>query len=255
MRTGSTGKWLTSAKHVLLNSALYVKQQPRAVASSESMTRIILGAVQRMLDEHGGPVLVALDGPSGAGKSTVAAALAAVTRAVVVPTDDFFSAEITAAQWDARGAPERARDAIDWRRLRRDALEPLRAGRAAEWHSFDFAAGERLDGTYAMSFDVVRRDPAPVIILDGAYSTRPELADLIDLSILIEVPAAVRLQRLAAREAPAFFAAWHARWDAAEAFHFTHVRPPATFDLIVDGMSPDAALVEHDPVGINSPAA
>jgi len=210
------------------------------------MSRIILDAVQRVLDQHGGPVLVAVDGPSGAGKSTVAAALAAATGGVVVPNDDFFAAEITATQWDARDAAERARDGVDWRRLRREALEPLSAWRAAEWHPFDFAGGERPDGTYAMSVDVVHRDPAPVIILDGAYSTRPELADLIDLSILIDVPAAVRQQRLAAREAPAFLAAWHARWDAAEAFYFTHVRPPATFDLVIDGMSPDAAHFEHD---------
>jgi uridine kinase len=200
------------------------------------MTRIIMDAVQRLLAERR-PVVVAIDGPSGAGKSTVAAALAAAIDAVVVPSDDFFAAEITATQWDARDGSERARDCLDWRRLRRDALEPLRAGRAAEWHPFDFAAGERSDGTYGMSVDVVRRDPAPIIILEGAYSTRPELTDLIDLSILMDVPPAVRWQRLADREPPAFLAAWHARWDAAEAFYFTHVRPLASFDLIVDGMS------------------
>ena len=209
---------------------------------SRSIPRIVLDAIRRVLDEQGGPVLVAVDGPSGAGKSTEAAVLATSTGAVVVPSGDFFAAEITATQWEARDAAERARDCIDWRRLRRDALEPLRAGRAAEWHPFDFAAGERPDGTYAMARDVVRREPAPVIIVDGAYSARPELADLIDVSILIDVPASVREQRLASREAPAFLAAWHARWDAAEAFYFDNIRPPVTFDLIVDGMSGDAVL-------------
>jgi uridine kinase len=201
---------------------------------SQSIPRIVLDAITRLLDEQGGPVLVAVDGPSGAGKSTVAAALAMASNAVVIPSDDFFAAEITAAKWDARDAAERARDCIDWRRLRRDALEPLRAGRAAEWRPFDFAAGERPDGTYAMARDLVRREPAPVVIVDGAYSARPELADLIDLSILIDVPAAVRHERLAAREAPAFLAAWHARWDSAESFYFDRNRPQATFDLIVD---------------------
>jgi uridine kinase len=129
--------------------------------------------------------------------------------------------------------------------LRRDALEPLCAGRAAEWHPFDFAAGERPDGTYAMARDLVRREPAPVIILDGAYSARPEHADLIDLSILIDVPAVVREQRLTARDTPAFLAAWHARWDAAESFYFEQIRPAGTFDLIVDGSSWDASLVER----------
>jgi uridine kinase len=210
--------------------------QPRFVADPGSAIPIIVDAIQRLLDGEGGPVVVAVDGPSGAGKSTVAAALAAATSAVVVPGDDFFAAEITAADWDARDPSERARDCIDWRPLRRDALEPLRAGRIAEWRSFEFADGERADGTYAMSSEVSRRDPAQIIILDGAYSSRPELADLIDLSILIDAPASVRQLRLAEREEPSFLAAWHARWDAAEAFYFTHLRPPPTVDLVVDGL-------------------
>ena len=110
---------------------------------------------------------------------------------------------------------------------------PSGAGKSAEWHPFDFVAGERSDGTYSMSPTVVRRDPAPVIILDGAYSARPELADLIDLSILVDAPIAVRQHRMASRDAPVFLAAWHARWDAAEEFYFSRVRPPASFALVV----------------------
>jgi uridine kinase len=199
------------------------------------MTHTIGDAVLRVLDERGPPVVVALDGRSGAGKSTVAAALADRLRATVIPTDDFFAAEITDAAWEARTAAERARDGIDWRRMRRSALDPLLAGRPAVWHPFDFAAGRRADGTYATSPQAVRREPAPVIILDGAYSARPELDDIITLSVLIEVPPAVRLARLVAREEPQFLAAWHERWDAAEDYYFSKVRPPGAFDLIVGG--------------------
>jgi uridine kinase len=123
-------------------------------------------------------------------------------------------------------------DAIDWRRLRAEALEPLLAGKPAKWHPFDFDT-IRPDGTYAMRTDFVECQPADVIILDGAFSARPELADLIDLSVLIDVPVAVRHQRLAARESTPFVESWHARWDAAEAYYFTHVRPKSSFDLVV----------------------
>ena len=193
--------------------------------------------LEHMLEARGAPLIVAIDGRSGVGKSTIASQLAAVLPATVVPTDDFFAADLTSADWDARPPSERARDAIDWRRLRRLALEPLRAGQPAIWHPFDFAGGEREDGSYAISSNAIRRDPAPVIILDGAYSSRPELASLVDCAILVEAPAATRRERLAVREASDFLDAWHRRWDAAEDYFFTQVRPRASFHIVVDSVA------------------
>ncbi len=178
------------------------------------------------------PFLVVLDGGSGAGKSTLAARVAKALNASVIASDDFFAAEIPDAAWEAHTAEERARDAIDWRRLRREVLEPLMAGRPAKWHAFDFAA-QRSDGTYPLRTDFEERQPAEVIILDGAYAARPELTDLIDFSVLIDVPVAVRHARLANREDALFLAGWHARWDAAETYYFSQIRPPSAFDLVV----------------------
>jgi hypothetical protein len=45
--------------------------------------------------------------------------------------------------------------------LRTDALEPLLASKATRWHPFDFAAGLRSDGTYAMSKHLVENKPHP----------------------------------------------------------------------------------------------
>lgn len=193
--------------------------------------------LERILEARVTPLVVAIDGRSGVGKSTIASQLGAVLPASVIPTDDFFAAELTSADWDARSPSERARDAIDWRRLRRLVLEPLLAGRAAVWHPFDFAAGERVDGSYAVSSESVRRDAAPLIILEGAYSSRPELADLVELAILVEAPAAARRERLALREAADFLDAWHRRWDAAEDYFFTEVRPRASFDIVLDSVA------------------
>ena len=106
---------------------------------------------------------------------------------------------------------ERAAAAIDWRRLRHEVLEPLLAGVAASWHPFDFAAGTRPDGTYPMAAQAETREPAAVIVLDGAYSSRPELADLIDLAVLVDVPVPERHRRIAVREERWFAEAWHAR--------------------------------------------
>jgi para-aminobenzoate synthetase len=193
----------------------------------------IVAHIRRLRANRMTPFLVAIDGGSGSGKSTLALLMAEQLDAALIQSDDFYAAHITDAGWEARSPDARARDAIDWRRLRAEALEPLLAGQPAKWHPFDFVAGVRPDGTYAMSTEFVEREPRAVIVLDGAYSTRPELSDLIELSILVDVPVAVRHARLAAREEEAFLAAWHARWDAAEAYYFTQVRPKEAFDLVV----------------------
>jgi para-aminobenzoate synthetase len=198
-------------------------------------TSAIVDEVRRRLCDRPGnvPILVALDGGSGSGKSTLGASVAVELDAVVVESDDFFATEITDAEWDALSPSERAAAVIDWRRLREEALEPLLAGRVASWHPFDFAAGTRPDGTYAMAVDAVTREPKPVIVLDGAYSSRPELADLIDLTILVDVPVEERHRRIAARDEAGFARAWHARWDAAEDHYFSRVRPASSFDMVV----------------------
>jgi uridine kinase len=193
----------------------------------------IVAAIRRLTAGRTTPVVVALDGGSAAGKSTLATMIVREFDAALIQSDDFFAAEITDDGWEARSAAEKARDAIDWKRLRAEALEPLRAGEPARWHAFDFDAGVRPDGTYAMRTDFVERKPSAVIVLDGAYATRPELGDSIDLAVLVDAPAGVRRARLAAREEKSWLAAWHARWDDAEAYYFTHVRPASSFDLVV----------------------
>lgn len=194
---------------------------------------VIVAEVRRLLAERETPIVVALDGGSGSGKSTVASLIAEELGAAWIQSDDFFAADISDAEWEIRTPEARAMDAIDWRRLRVEALEPLRAGRSAKWHAFDFEAGVRPDGTYMMRRNWVEREPSAVIVLDGAYSTRPELADLIDFSVLVDAPRGVRHERVARRENGDFLASWHARWDAAEEYYFTHVRPKSSFHCVV----------------------
>lgn len=125
---------------------------------------------------------------------------------------------------------ERASEVIDWRRVRNDALEPLLSGRPASWHPIDFAPGV---GAVGFLDETVTVKPASTIVLEGAYSSRPELADLIDLFVLVECRDDVRRRRLIERKGETFMRTWHALWDPAEDHCFTKVRPPEAFDLRV----------------------
>jgi uridine kinase len=169
--------------------------------------------------------MIASDGRSGAGKSTLAASIARAVGGANINVDDFSTGEV---EGDSRAIEAIVADAIDWRRLRAEALEPLLAGRTASWHPFDFVTRKGLDAR------VVTCAPASVIILDGLYSARPELADLIGLRVLVESPAPIRAQRLAAREGADFMRIWQPIWDAREDHYFSVVRPRESFDLIVN---------------------
>jgi uridine kinase len=193
----------------------------------------VVAEIQARLGGRSRPLLVAIDGQSGSGKSELAALVAAGLDAVVVPSDDFYAAHISDAEWDARTPAKRAADVIDWRRLRAEAVEPLLEGRPASWHPFDFDA-KRPDGTFPLATSPVTREPAAVVVLDGAYSSRPELADLIDLSVLVDVPTAERHRRLVERDGEAYTDTWQERWGVAEDYYFSAVRPPSSFDLVVN---------------------
>ena len=194
----------------------------------------IVTEIRRRMIGRKPTMLVAFDGGSGSGKSTIARLVVNDLSAAMIQSDDFFAAQISTAEWNARSPEARSSDAIDWKRLRAEALEPLLAGRPAQWHAFDFEAGARPDGTYLTRTDWVRREPTDAIVLDGTYSTRPELADLINLAILVDAPTPIRRERLAGREDRHFLESWHARWDAAERYYFTDVRPRCCFDMVID---------------------
>jgi hypothetical protein len=50
--------------------------------------------------------------------------------------------------------------------------------------------------------------------------------------VLVEVDRATRLARLSARGDDS---GWQSRWESAEAYYFSTLRPPETFDALVPG--------------------
>lgn len=182
-------------------------------------------------------VLVAVDGASGAGKSTlVTEAVARLnrerTRAVVLCGDDFYVGG-TAARWDRRSARSKASRVIDWVRQRSVLIELRRSGLAV-WYPFDWNSDDwdREPPPLAEHPTVTRA--AEIVILEGAYSGRPELIDLLDARVLVRTPKDVRRARIVAREGTDYEADWTARWSEAEQYYFGEVVSPGDFDLVLD---------------------
>lgn len=186
----------------------------------------ILSAVRTHATARGpAPMLIAFDGRSGSGKSTLAHQLAVDLDAAVVQADDFYSGG-SLSLWSRRSAEERADLCIDWARLRCEALVPLLAARTATWLPFDWDTESDLS-----SIPTVLA-PAPFVILDGAFSTRPELLDLVDYVVLVTAPDNLRRERLERREGDAYVRDWHPIWNEAENYYFARVRRLEDFNAI-----------------------
>ncbi len=183
-------------------------------------------------------IFVALDGRSGAGKSTLASIAATIlaerdVRVAVIEGDQFYAGG-SAETWDTRSAEEKVANAMDWRRQRL-LLTDLRSDAHGTWRSFDWEAPD---------WDV---EPAPleaaaqhlnienvdVLLLEGAYSARPELHQTLDLRVLLDPPAHVRRQQLLAREGDLYRVEWEGRWSEAEDIYFDNIMTPGHFDLVI----------------------
>jgi uridine kinase len=173
------------------------------------------------------PVVVAIDGRSGAGKSTLARELAGALGAAVISGDDFFAGGVVVRH---DSAPERAADCIDWRR-QRAVLCAIRNHERASWHAFDWRA---FDGS--LERDATGCAPARIVLLEGVYSARPELADLLDLRMLVRVPDDLRMRQLVAREGP--LSRWELQWHEAEDHYFANLVSPGWFDLTIEPVEP-----------------
>ena len=175
------------------------------------------------------PVVIAIDGPSCSGKSILATAVALRSGASVLEGDDFYRdtlPSLSTAQREAMSDAAVVDAVIDWVRLRDQALVPLRAGEAATFQPYDWDAN---DGRLAPPRII---PAAEVIIVEGVYAARPELAELIDLTVYLGIDPGLRADRYAEREADD--PDWQRFWERGERHYFSVVRPPASFDIQLD---------------------
>ncbi len=189
---------------------------------------VITDAIRELQRRTTAVIVVALDGRSGAGKSTLAAALAATVDAATVHVDDFYRDIPEAARLEL--SPAQGVDRyFDWERLRDEALTTLVRRERACFRRFDWIAGRGLTSSVTLQ-------PRDIVVVEGVYSARPELYDLLDLTVLVETTNEERERRrhqrsrTVSRDDPH---GWDARWDGAELLYFEAIRPRNTFDLIV----------------------
>lgn len=145
--------------------------------------------------------LVAVDGVDGAGKTTFADALAAHLRAtgtaVVRVSIDGFHRPRAERHRQGRTSPSGFfEDSYDLAGFRAAVVEPLRPGgdRRVRTAVFDHRTDRPVDVA-----PVVVED-GTVVVVDGIFLHRDELADAWDLSVWLEVPFTTTFARMAVRD-------------------------------------------------------
>ncbi|MBW9119214.1 uridine kinase [Microbacterium trichothecenolyticum] len=190
-----------------------------------------------------GRVIVAIDGLDGAGKTVFADGLAEVFAetgdAVFRAGIDGFHRPRAERYVRGRRSPEGFyRDSYDYATFRRVLIDPFRDG----------AQTAGTTGFQLSAFDVARDAPvesqwvtAPldaVLVVDGIFLHRPELQDLWDWSVWLEVPFEVSYARMALRDGcdPDPDAPSNARYRQGQEIYLNEARPRDAASVIVDNV-------------------
>jgi uridine kinase len=182
------------------------------------------------------PLLVAVDGVDGAGKTTFADTLAGELRecgttVVRASIDDFHHSREHRHRLGRTSQAIWARH-LDYRALRRELIDPWLAGAGASyrraWHDV------RRDEYVECEPDVVPE--SGVLLVDGLFAQRPELAQAWDLVVFLDVPFEVSVARMAARDGTPADPDHpdQARYVAAQRHYFASCEPSRAADVLID---------------------
>ena len=186
-------------------------------------------------------MLVAVDGADGAGKTVLADDLAPlVPGSVRASLDDFHHPRAFRHAQGRTGATVWERT-FDLAAVRRELLDPWRRGSGStyrrRWHDL------RTDGRVDAPTHVVPQDG--VLLVDGVFAQRPELADAWDLVIWVHADDDVRLARMAARDGvpddpdhPD-----QRRYLDAQAIYREQCAPEESADVVLDNTDPESLRV------------
>lgn len=154
------------------------------------------------------PFLIAIDGRCAAGKTTFAEKLSSIMECSVIHMDHFF----LRPEQRTKERLAQAGGNVDRERFMEEVLKPLKAGKAFTYRSFDCH-----QMSFAKEIDIL---PAPVVIIEGAYSCHPEFVQSWDLTIFIDIDQEEQLRRIEQRNGADQVPVFEKRWIPMEEDYF-----------------------------------
>lgn len=188
-------------------------------------------------------IFAAVDGVDGSGKTTFADALAAVVAAaphrrpaVRISLDDFHHPRARRYR-QGRGSAEGFRhDSYNLEQFRACVLDPLQPGADGCYRP----AGHDLASDAVLDPPSVAAPPAAVVLVDGLFLHRAELAPHWDFSVFLDVPFSVAAARMAVRDgtpADPEHPAMH-RYVGGQRLYFADTDPALQASVVVENSDP-----------------
>jgi uridine kinase len=194
---------------------------------------------------------VAIDGVDAAGKTTFANDLAKALRrrdvSVVRASIDGFHHPASVRHRRAEIDPARSyyEDSFDYEALRDLLLEPLGepGTHTVRTAIFDFLTDRPVDRPPALVAG------AAVLLFDGVFLLRPELAGCWDLTVFLRVEADVALARAVSRDSVRLGndveRRYRERYLLGQQLYSSAVRPEAFADIVIDTTDPARPVIVH----------
>ena len=171
-------------------------------------------------------IIIGIDGCGGAGKSTLANKIKSnFSTVTIVHMDDFY---LPSAKIENENPTNKSIGAdFDWKRLLEEVLNPISNGLEGRYKRYDWEK-DSLVGSHIVS-------ASGIVIIEGVYATRQELAGMYDLKIWVNCPRETRIKRGIARDGEAARDMWENNWMVAEDMYVESHKPHEFADFIIDG--------------------
>lgn len=179
--------------------------------------------VQELLDGIGNAtrLVIAIDGFGGSGKSTFAQRLREKIPAAGIVSIDHFYQPIT---------PD-GENEFHWVRFEKETIDAFRNDREICYQPYDWKLK-----AFQNAIEIGRDQH---VIVEGVYSTQEKFCDAYDVTIWIDTPDSVRLQRGIARDGESMRPMWENVWIPYTRKYMEEHRPHLSVDIVIDGVESD----------------
>ena len=162
----------------------------------------------KQLLEQKDQVIIAIEGGSASGKTTLGKELEQTFDCLVLHMDDFF----LRPEQRTKERLEEPGGNVDRERFYEEVIIPLQKGQKIEYRPFDCAAFTIQEPTIL--------EAGKLVVVEGVYSTHPELGRYYDFSVFLEISSELQRERILKRNASDKAELFFTRWIPMEQKYF-----------------------------------